>query len=79
MSRCTLKVEHRLVKIYINGIVHLLLKKEALLGFQSWIVGDGLRYCIEFQLRGGAVLADYDSRELWTEILKLLDEAALCE
>jgi hypothetical protein len=37
------------IKIYIDDLIHLSLKREDIIGFQSWIEGDDTkRYIIEY-------------------------------
>lgn len=64
-----------LIKIYINGLLHLSINRNELLGIQSWLKGTKRRmYYIEFTMRTREILSNYDSRATWAEILKLLDQ-----
>jgi hypothetical protein len=75
----SISVEDNQVKIYINGLIHLMLKKDRLLGFDSWILENAsFKYCIEFYLQGGTILLEYDTQEKWAAVLKLLDRKDLC-
>ena len=59
------------LKLYIDGHLHLCLRHGDLLGFQSWVSENF--YCIEFYMADTTVLAEYDKREKWQQILDLLD------
>jgi hypothetical protein len=70
------ELSQRSVKIYVNGIVHLNLKRSYILGYQSWIEGakEPWVYNIEFSLRRHqTVLLQYDMREKWGLVLRELD------
>jgi hypothetical protein len=62
------------LRITINGILHLSLTRSKLLGVQSWINEREQRFVIEYTMRGGTILCDYDSREKWASILEQLGE-----
>lgn len=66
------------IKIYINDLLHVYIKKEDLTGLQSWIEGASnshvKTYHIEFYTKNGEIECVYDSKEKWTELLKLLNE-----
>jgi hypothetical protein len=75
----SISVEDNQVKIYINELIHLMLRKDKLLGFDSWILENAsFKYCIEFYLQGSTILLEYDTREKWEAILRLLDRNDLC-
>lgn len=64
------------IKIYINRVLFLSLKKDEIIGLQSWIRGDEkLKYCIEFYTKSGTeILTEYDELYKWKSILDLLDK-----
>lgn len=60
-------------RIYIDGIIHLCIKFETLIGFESWYEGE-CEWFIEFYFKEGEpILCGYQSKETWIEILKLVD------
>ena len=63
-------------RIYINDILHLQLLMDNHDGLQSWHVGKNNRtYIIEFyRKKGEPILLEYDKKEKWETILKLIDE-----
>jgi len=62
------------LRIYIDGLLHVHLLSKNYVGMQSWIDGDKT-YCIELTVSEGKnILMSYDSKELWVELLKLLDK-----
>jgi len=72
-------VKDNQIKILINGIIHLLIKQDQLIGVQSWILGnDHNTYWIEYTLKDREILTGYDEFDKWKTILKLLDEQNLC-
>lgn len=80
MAKYSINVEDGLIRIYITGLVHLMLKKKELIGFMAWMIGDeSPKYRIEFYLKSRVVFTEYDTPEKWKEILRLLDRGDLCE
>jgi hypothetical protein len=63
------------LKLYINGFLHLSIRRERLLGVQSWEM-DG-KFCIEYTLDDAVILTEYNKPDKWKAILKLLDESEL--
>lgn len=57
------------LRIKINGLLHLSIKLEDLIGIQSWIVSDS-KYCIEYYTRGSKILCEYDNKKIWKYILE---------
>lgn len=74
----------KIFKVYINDVLHLGVKKEEFTGVQSWLnpttpeersVGfGGMKYVIEITTKTNCIKCEYDSREKWEAILKLLDK-----
>ncbi len=61
------------LKIKINGLLFICLKRSQLLGFQSWKQNG--KYLIEFYLSGNSsILTEYDKGDLWEAILQELDK-----
>lgn len=74
---CEIKVEvtYYTVGIYINDLLHVRFNRKNYIGLQSWIDGDSQKkYSIEFHFTGHSFYTDYDNKEIWSEILKELDE-----
>jgi len=67
------------IKIYFNDVIHLTLRQDNLLGFQSWILGDEHEtYWIEYTMKDGVeILTGYDKIDKWKTILELLDKENL--
>lgn len=70
------QVDFDSIRIYADGALHLRLKRSQLLGIQSWRCGDN-HYSIEYTLKGGTVLTEYDSLPKWLKILELLDQVGV--
>lgn len=72
------------VKIYCGELLHLALKRSKYLGFQAWVEDrpgplpaepSKTWFCVEFYLEGqAAVLCEYDTRQKWEGLLRLLDK-----
>lgn len=60
------------IKVYIDNIIHLYIRRTQLIGFQAWRDN---KTClkIEFTLRDGTILTEYDDIEKFTQILNALD------
>lgn len=75
-NKYTIVEKEGTIKIFINSLVHLALKKESVVGFQSWIEGKGIEdknYHIEFYLIKKTIRVEYDQIEKWKAILKLIE------
>lgn len=66
-----IKLTFVFIKIYINGVPFLCLRRGEYKGFQAW-KNDG-RFCIEFYLENQSILTEYDKYDLWKDLLILLD------
>lgn len=55
-------------KVSINGTLHLSIKMDELVGVQSWKFKDS-KHTIEFTTKTGSIIAEYDSENLWKEVL----------
>jgi hypothetical protein len=71
----SLKIVGKAIKLYINGFLHLSIRRERLLGVQAWEL-DG-KFCIEYTLDSAVILTEYNKPDKWKAILKLLDESEL--
>jgi len=58
------------VVIFINDVPHLMFRRAAFVGLQSW-PGEAAS-SIEVTLRGGTLLAKYEKREVWEAVLREL-------
>lgn len=67
------EIDHYTIRIYVDNVLHLYIWKEQLLGFQSWI-DTKRRHVIEYYLKDGKILSEYDDRETWVQVLKILEE-----
>ncbi len=61
-----------MLRIYIDDLPHCIVKKKEFSGFVSY--KDGGVYYIEIWLKRKRELLIHETRELWEEILKALDE-----
>lgn len=62
------------IRIRIDGIIHLSLPQSENISVQSWLNPQRSYYAIEYSLSETTVLCEYDNRELWSTILKKLEE-----
>jgi hypothetical protein len=67
------------LKIYINGLIHMSLKQEELIGFKSWFENSRAKrqYYIEYSLRESTMLLEYNCFERWKFLLTELDKLNL--
>lgn len=75
MLNVKITVADNQVKIYLNEIIHLLIKQDQLVGIQSWTTGEEYKtYWIEYTLKTREILSGYEGPELWKAILMQLDQ-----
>lgn len=70
------------VAVLIQGLPHLILRRAVLTGIQAYIKSIGVRepiYFIEFSMLDGLIIADYDQRSLWEQVLRALKSAKVFE
>ena len=60
------------IKVRFDDILHLYIKKAEFIGLQSWME-TGKKFCIEFTMRDGVIVTEYDDFEKFKTILKQLD------
>lgn len=73
--KSSIQIKDNNIKIFIDGILHLSIKHDELIGFQSWILGDDEKiYCIEYYTKSKDILTEYNNFEKWKSILGLLDK-----
>ncbi len=60
--------------IYIDSLPHLSFRTADLVFFQSWMEGRRVfKYVIEFTFVATVSYTEYENRDLWASILKLLN------
>lgn len=67
------KLIHGRCKVYINSLLHLSFNQEDFIGLYSYR-DDRDRYGLDIHLKGTIIEVWYESRQIWEEILKLLDK-----
>lgn len=75
-NKYSIKVEDNCIKLYINDLIHVAIKKPDFVGYTSWIIGfqePTRKYCIEFITKDQDILTEYNDIKKWKTILKLLD------
>lgn len=73
----TFKRHYEMIKLYINGHLHLQLKLLDLVGFQTWVHGEGEHFIEYYFSTGNKVTSVYENKELWSTILDILDKHLL--
>lgn len=78
-SKVTAVRDHLSLRVYIDSILHFEVRVAGHIGVQSWIeCGKKCSfyvYCIEFyRIQGKPIKMEYYKREIWEQILKLIDE-----
>ncbi len=72
MGKIEILIKDNKIKILINGLIHVFIKADEFIAFQSWI-GDDDRYYIEFYTTKQYFYTEYDDEKKWKQILKLLN------
>jgi len=63
------------IKIYINETLHVSIRHDELVGFQSWIMGEKYKkYVIEFYTKTNSFTTEYNDIDKWKNILAKLDD-----
>lgn len=73
IPKVTCSCKGRFLRIFINDLPHFTYEIRDIKGYQSWIHSKDW-CCIEYETTQGKVLCEYDNKDLWSEILKLLAE-----
>lgn len=56
------------VRVFINDTLHLMFRRSAFVGLQSW--SDDSAHCIEITMAGSEpIVAQYEKRETWLAVL----------
>lgn len=79
-SKIEIKIGPSEVAVLIRNLPHLLLRRQDLIGIQSYYKTTGVRdplYFIEFTMRNDTIIADYNDRLLWERILIGLRDARI--
>ncbi len=58
------------IRVFINDLLHIYIKAGDVLGMHSWVKPV---HSIEFTLRGGNLVTEYDDREKWAMVLAGLE------
>jgi hypothetical protein len=76
MNKVTHTIEDDTVTISINGISHLIFKKQSVDFIQSFVSTSGEWYCLEIYRVGKPfpVLCEYKDKQLWKDIIAVFDE-----
>lgn len=69
----TLKIINGRVKVYVDGLVMVSFNQIDFLGYYSF-KDDAYLYGIDIYLKDTTIETSYKTKEVWTEILKLLDK-----
>lgn len=64
------RLEKGTLRIFVNGLPHLILNQAHLVGIQSWVDGDAADvFVIEYTMKENVIRTEYDSCEKWEDIL----------
>lgn len=61
------------ISVHIDGLLHLWIERQKLLGMRSYIEDNGSLYGIVFAMDGGNIEVEYDTREKWEAVLKAVE------
>ncbi len=67
------KLDFTNLKIYIDGLLHLMLRRDSILCIHSYKNGSNY-FVIEYQLEATIVKTEYKDIEIWKTILQELDK-----
>ncbi len=71
----TAKTDDNHFKVYINGLIHLCIKTDDIIGIQSWMEPDETsRYYIKFYTKTANVVCKYNDLFKWKSMLQLIDK-----
>lgn len=73
MIKVEVKIKYSHLKIYIDGILHLSVKVEEIVGIQSYLTGKE-RYHIDITTKTSCIECMYTRKDIWTSILKQIDK-----
>lgn len=74
-SNISLRIINGVIRIYINELLHLSLRQDNLLGIQSYVFGYSQNdYRIEFYLKETTIIVEYDTKDKWEQILRLIEQ-----
>ncbi len=60
-------------RVKIDGITHMSIKAEEIISCQTWF-NTSAKYCIEFQTNHTSILFEYDSKDKWLAVIKILED-----
>ena len=67
-----LKIDHYTIKLFIDGYIHVFIRREQFVGFSSWSDGNN-KYAIEYYTITNSILTEQDSKDKWLSILNELN------
>lgn len=73
MSKITSKTTNNIIKIYIDNILHIRFPYQNDIKIHSWIDASTRFYCIEIWCCNHTEKYEYENRDLWENMLKVLD------
>lgn len=74
MVEYTLTIDKNVLKVHINKQLHLAIKRNELIGIQSYVDGNTRLFVIEYTTRSGIIKCEYVERDQWTNLCKQVDE-----
>jgi len=72
-NKFDIKITGLYVKLYINDTLYVMFNQVEFKGLQSWRMGKNW-FVIEIYIKDLTITLEFDSKEKWEAILKLLDE-----
>ncbi len=69
----SIEISHYFIKVYVNGLLHVMVKRNEFVGISSWSDGNS-KYSIEYHTNQTSILTEFDSRENWERVLVVLNE-----
>ena len=67
-----LKIDHYTIKLFIDGYIHVFIRREQFVGFSSWSDGNN-KYAIEYYTITNSILTEQDTKDKWLSILNELN------
>ena len=72
--KVTCKSDSEDIRIYIDGVLHIRIPRDKDIKVQSWLENHSKLYFIEIWCVEHSDYYQYENKNLWKQILKLLDE-----
>jgi hypothetical protein len=77
-------IENGFLKIYVNSLLHAAIPLKDFRGITAWVQGywynwnlrikGHRKWIIEFCVEGDSVLMEYNTRDKWEKVLRVIDE-----